>query len=207
MKKILLTMIALMAMTFSANADEPTYTAVGNTTTPYIYTYEGTEYSYSTNNASAPSLSNLSVEVYEGSNTIIVRGWWGVENYDLAVTLTSDGSMESIYPIVNGKSNPYVSGGYSYVDTGEDNVLAYIYNAYSLYQTSGSAAYLIFGLYYGQNWGYYVINWTIPNVSNINSVTARAENGNAPMYNLAGQRVSKNAKGLVIKNGKKMILR
>ena len=28
-------------------------------------------------------------------------------------------------------------------------------------------------------------------------------NANAPMYNLAGQRVSKNYKGVVIQNGKK----
>ena len=36
-------------------------------------------------------------------------------------------------------------------------------------------------------------------------VADKADNANAPAYNIAGQRVSKNAKGLVIINGKKYI--
>ena len=39
----------------------------------------------------------------------------------------------------------------------------------------------------------------------INSVNVEKENANAPMYNLAGQRVNNNAKGIVIQNGKKFI--
>ncbi len=38
-----------------------------------------------------------------------------------------------------------------------------------------------------------------------NSVSAEKLNANAPVYNLAGQRVSKNAKGILIQNGKKFI--
>ena len=37
----------------------------------------------------------------------------------------------------------------------------------------------------------------------VNHVTIDKMNANAPMYNLAGQRVSKNYKGVVIQNGKK----
>jgi hypothetical protein len=39
----------------------------------------------------------------------------------------------------------------------------------------------------------------------INSVRTEVENENAPIYNLAGQRVDKTFKGVVIQNGKKFI--
>ena len=41
--------------------------------------------------------------------------------------------------------------------------------------------------------------------SGLNTIEASPLNVNAPMYNLAGQRVSKSYKGIVIQNGKKMI--
>ena len=56
--------------------------------------------------------------------------------------------------------------------------------------------------------------WEIKNfsvtgiTSGINDVTVEEEfDENAPVYNLAGQRVSKDAKGIVIQNGKKYIRR
>lgn len=39
----------------------------------------------------------------------------------------------------------------------------------------------------------------------IRSLCSQTEENDAPYYNLAGQRVSKNAKGLLIHNGKKVI--
>lgn len=39
----------------------------------------------------------------------------------------------------------------------------------------------------------------------INAVTVKTASENAPVYNLAGQRVGKNAKGILIQNGKKFI--
>lgn len=39
----------------------------------------------------------------------------------------------------------------------------------------------------------------------ISSITTETEDANAPVYNLAGQRVSKDAKGILIQNGKKFI--
>lgn len=39
----------------------------------------------------------------------------------------------------------------------------------------------------------------------INEITTTVDNANAPVYNLAGQRVSKDAKGILIQNGKKFI--
>lgn len=41
--------------------------------------------------------------------------------------------------------------------------------------------------------------------SGITNVSVNAESVNAPVYNLAGQRVSKDAKGILIQNGKKFI--
>ena len=41
--------------------------------------------------------------------------------------------------------------------------------------------------------------------TSINHVTAEKFNANAPIYNLAGQRVSKDAKGILIQNGKKFV--
>lgn len=41
--------------------------------------------------------------------------------------------------------------------------------------------------------------------SGISNITTDVENVNAPVYNLAGQRVSKDAKGILIQNGKKFI--
>ncbi len=41
--------------------------------------------------------------------------------------------------------------------------------------------------------------------SGINEITTDKVNANAPIFNLAGQRVSKNAKGILIQNGKKFI--
>jgi len=41
--------------------------------------------------------------------------------------------------------------------------------------------------------------------SGITNITTEAKNVNAPVYNLAGQRVSKDAKGILIQNGKKFI--
>ena len=53
--------------------------------------------------------------------------------------------------------------------------------------------------------------WEIKNfkvtgvATNINGITENAANENAPIYNLAGQRVNKNAKGILIQNGKKFV--
>lgn len=44
-------------------------------------------------------------------------------------------------------------------------------------------------------------------ISSIENSELRIENSDAPMYNLAGQKVSKNYKGIVIQNGKKYVVR
>ena len=46
-----------------------------------------------------------------------------------------------------------------------------------------------------------------PVPTGINNITTEAADANAPAYNLAGQRVGKNAKGVLIKNGKKYVVK
>ena len=46
-----------------------------------------------------------------------------------------------------------------------------------------------------------------PVPTGINNITTEATDANAPAYNLAGQRVGKNAKGVLIKNGKKYVVK
>lgn len=162
-------------------------------------------------------LTNLDVEVY-GNDSIIVRDFAGHENYDLVVAFKEDGTIDRYYGYRDGAYWYY----YNYVYTGEE----YTSGLYSIYfyalsgycdwesdeatKTGSLIAYVsTYDSKYGSGSnGYYYITWSpTKEDSGISSVTAKAENDNAPMYNLAGQRVSKNAKGLVIKNGKKMILK
>ena len=46
-----------------------------------------------------------------------------------------------------------------------------------------------------------------PVPTGINNITTEATDANAPAYNLSGQRVGKNAKGVLIKNGKKYVVK
>lgn len=46
-----------------------------------------------------------------------------------------------------------------------------------------------------------------PVPTGINNITTEAADANAPAYNLSGQRVGKNAKGVLIKNGKKYVVK
>lgn len=51
--------------------------------------------------------------------------------------------------------------------------------------------------------GFFGFKYTI--ADGINNITTDAANANAPIYNLAGQQVSKDFKGVCIQNGKKFI--
>lgn len=64
------------------------------------------------------------------------------------------------------------------------------------------------GVYYvlaaGTKAGFFGFKYTTGSTG-ISDITAEEANENAPVYNLAGQRVNKNAKGILIQNGKKFI--
>jgi len=76
-------------------------------------------------------------------------------------------------------------GSYTYNYTGSEATKIYLYsmtggiNIYDIKVTAGSSA--------------------------ISNIAADAQNANAPVYNLAGQRVGKDAKGILIQNGKKFV--
>lgn len=53
--------------------------------------------------------------------------------------------------------------------------------------------------------GIYGYEFTVTGGTAISNVTTDAVNSDAPIYNLAGQRVSKDAKGILIQNGRKFI--
>lgn len=46
-----------------------------------------------------------------------------------------------------------------------------------------------------------------PVATGINHISTAVDSADAPVYNLSGQRVGKNAKGVLIKNGKKYVVK
>lgn len=70
-----------------------------------------------------------------------------------------------------------------------------------------SAGYTSYGSYTSET-GILPCLYVLGEATGINTIAAeKAIDENAPLYNLAGQRVGKNFKGVVIQNGKKMILK
>ena len=55
--------------------------------------------------------------------------------------------------------------------------------------------------------GLYGFQFTAGGESAINTIKAAEQNANAPIYNLAGQQVDKSYKGVVIQNGKKVVMK
>lgn len=207
MKKIVLSIMALLAIVLNVKAaDEPSYTAKG-TISSYSSSYA--------NLADVPSLSDLTVEVYGANDSIIIRKWWGVEGYDIAIVTDSKGNTTTT-AIVNGEPSHYDYSSYSYVKTGLTAPSAWVAQTYDPYiwiniDDAGSCGVLL-GMYVCYDtdytkysaWGYYYISWSIPESTGIKSIAAETAT-ESECYNLAGQRVSKDAKGLIIKNGKKYL--
>lgn len=70
------------------------------------------------------------------------------------------------------------------------------YTSFACYETVSDGAVLPYLYQYDED-------GTLAGISNVN--TEKTENPNAPIYNLAGQQVSKSYKGIVIQNGRKFI--
>lgn len=64
-------------------------------------------------------------------------------------------------------------------------------------------------LVFGKDWqfGFAGYEFTPGGETAISTVKSAAENANAPIYNLAGQKVDKSFKGVVIQNGKKVVIK
>lgn len=89
-----------------------------------------------------------------------------------------------------------VKGSVIYPETSiSDNLTggnAYVINGYAVY-ASGSGKYIN------------VLATNVDDATGISNITTDTLNENAPIYNLAGQRVSKDAKGILIQNGRKFV--
>ncbi len=64
---------------------------------------------------------------------------------------------------------------------------------------------VVYGIGNNKAVAYHNVMFNLGTENAIKDIKANAENVNAPMYNMAGQRVNSNFKGLMIQNGKKFI--
>lgn len=214
MKKIVLSIMALLAIVLNVKAAEPTYTAKG---TVGVVPSDWAEAGYS----ALISGIEADVEVY-GSDSIVIRKWAGAEGGDLVVELGTDGNVGNTYCYyISDKGTSYKYsypyGDYYYVYTGlnDSPYGLYFYNAagYSSYESdettkSGSMILSVYAAYDSKNNALsgafaYFIAWSNSSTG-IKSIAAETAT-ESECYNLAGQRVSKDAKGLIIKNGKKYL--
>jgi len=213
MKKLLLSLVALFTITLASAQTSPTYTAVGTTGNTNYSTY-----------SALVLATKADVKVY-GTDSIWVDNWCGVEGYGICVVLDSEGHVSELKTVVNGVSRSRgSSSNYMYAYTGLDQLVdygAYIPSYYNYYYITAYPGSLDDKSGYIEIWGtaytssdatsspYYYLGWGSYEDTTvaINSVTAPSDATDAPVYNMAGQRVSANTTGLVIKNGKKYFVK
>lgn len=188
--------------------------------------YWGDAYYSPDGTAGLPTNGTYVTFVARAEGTLKIAAWINKGNRDVYIAKASDGTALSIGTDVTVSG--YINGQNN--DVPEGDPLA----GYPMYQeniptkgTEGSDAYVLgegnqacwvyltFKVVPGET--YYVFNkstqigfsgyeFTPDGESGINDITVEELNDpNAPVYNLAGQRVDKNAKGILIQNGKKFI--
>lgn len=199
--------MTLMAIVFGAKAAEPTYTAVGT-----VCSAEGWE-SYE---ALETGLTGLPVEVY-GTDSVIVRRFGGFEGYDLVVVLGEGSDIASYHQIVNGAYSVSMSYGYVYLWTGEeqenDTNSTYSYwlsnqtgwaqwDSDETTKTGGITAYAYAYKPDEMLIGYWHIAWAPESAGISQYIADPMVTRSSISYNLAGQRVGADAKGIVIENGR-----
>lgn len=167
-------------------------------------------------------VTDIDVEVY-GNDSIIFRNYCGVETFDLVAVLNpEDTTVTSFYCWYYSNSQAqkvkYEYGGnnWYYTYTGLDDPYGLNFYTASGYtdlvkddeaQTGSLACAYVYA--YGDTtspMGGFYITWA-PVATGISSVNATPARTSSAVYNLAGQRVSPNTKGLVIKDGKKMFIK
>jgi len=195
---------------------QPTYTATGVT--------GNAEYDSSGYTPLASSTKS-DVKVY-GSDSIVVANWCGADGYGICVALDSEGHVSELRRVKDGVSSTSGSNtSYMYAYTGLADYVdfgAYIPSYGNYYYitaypgtTDDQSGYIeMWGYAYtsakASSYQYYYIGWgsyAAASTEGIKTVSAPDTDADAPMYNLAGQRVGENAKGIVIKNGKKMVIK
>lgn len=168
------------------------------------------------------SLEDVDVEVY--TDSMVVRGWCGVEGYDIAVTTDADGNVAHIYQIIDEEVNLSASGAFHYFDTGLTGdgdivtVCGYVASNYCyawVNEEDNGGGILFYCYNYGDtscstclSTAYYYLSWDDENTTGIDkTVVTKTVETDGATYNLAGQKVGKSYKGIVIKNGKKFLQR
>lgn len=215
MKKLLLSLVALLTVTFASAQTSFKAESTGTVSAYYAaYNYQcmAPTATPTVENYCHVDTTNLEVD------SIIIRSWCGTEGYDLAITFSTEGSVTDIYPIVNGKALPWSYNGYCYFDTGLSDWKIACAAPSGVYFWEDGDNFMLdlrpwlysdenFTTYSTDYWEY-TLTWAKPSIpTGISSVAAQTVDANAPVYNMAGQRVSANTKGLIIKNGKKYFVK
>lgn len=126
--------------------------------------------------------------------------------------LTTNKYLCDLVTVENANIISETSGAYTnqYLTNGTDKVM--IYNKFKTNVTiSEGEGYDVTGVLVTAKLSGKIVKElapiSTPVPTGINNITTEATDANAPVYNLAGQRVGKNAKGVLIKNGKKYVVK
>ena len=126
--------------------------------------------------------------------------------------LTSNKYLCDLVTVENANIISETSGTYTnqYLTNGTDKVM--IYNKFKTNVTiSEGEGYDVTGVLVTAKLSGKIVKElapiSTPVPTGINNITTEATDANAPAFNLAGQRVGKNAKGVLIKNGKKYVVK
>jgi len=147
------------------------------------------------------------------NNTIVILNWFNTSNseYDGYSDVTIGHNGNTITSIGGNAQSEWSS----YFYTGHPGEIDYAYvfnsgtdmNYYNFIETTKKNCYVYFNycIYNNSAWGSYMtyfVTWTDEDAaSSINNIDSASENIAA--YNLMGQKVAPNTKGIVIKNGVK----
>lgn len=126
--------------------------------------------------------------------------------------LTSNKYLCDLVTVENANIISETSGTYTnqYLTNGTDKVMIYDKFKTKTNITDGEG-FDVTGIFVTANLSGNIIKElapiSAPVPTGINNITTEATDANAPAFNLSGQRVGKNAKGVLIKNGKKYVVK
>ena len=154
-----------------------------NAYTPYIFVPSGTGTVTPFSN-----LANKTIEASEGKTATVTKN----TNYTFKGTLSASSNVQGD----NTGSTVYGFSNDTFVKVNDSDISIKAFRAYIVVSTSSAAAPARLSISFGND-----------NVTGIQTVRTADNVENDAAYNLAGQRVGENHKGLVIKNGKKYFVK
>lgn len=163
------------------------------------------------------TLYNEMTEATKTANTsaeklTITDGEAAVPTKVTVADLTTNKYLCDLVTVENANIISETSGDYTnqYLTNGTDKVMIYDKFKTKTNITDGEG-FDVTGIFVTANLSGNIIKElapiSAPVPTGINNITTEAADANAPAYNLAGQRVGKNAKGVLIKNGKKYVVK